>query len=304
MFHSAALAHTLTQLSVSHLRRGEAMDQTHLNTTDLITASEKLKDFLNKDKIEGAKHLQKNYNDSRGKKVRLWDMEMNNGSTVIERVIASLDARLEEALAADGLMRDQWGGTPITFSEETLRQTHTEALRKLKNTEFVRKLEERASKEEKAEGRRVGHRLASEFKEIMAERKEVKEGRDKNVSLIKYDFNEEIQKYIDEFYEKFRKLSPDIQALTTLHFLRGANVQVDTILGKRMANIKTVIQLLPLDLMSEDVIIPYLKGWGESLTKTSEQKIAGNVPQYRANNLPALEEARRHDKERICPPND
>jgi len=309
-FHSKELSHLLTQFNVSNLRRGETQDQMHLHTTDLISESEKLSDLINMTPEDIGTHIQAQYHETAPrsqygnmKVLPVHKIKVNGEATSLEKTLASLWERIEEQFTDNPQILTEWGGSPITFNNRTIFHAHYMALTELSQGDMVRGLKKNMSQDDILLGRRTGAYLAKKFRGIMEARAESQKERDSNVNLVTYDFHEEIQKMIDDLYERFNKLSPEVQAISTLYFLQGAAVRVNTVKGKKIANVKEVIQLLPLDLMSEDIVMPYLQMWGEHLIKPLAEKIADNVPQSedaRYEELQFIKEAKKHDQKE-CP---
>jgi len=281
-----------------------------LHTTDLISESEKLSDLINMTPEDIGTHIQAQYHETAPrsqygnmKVLPVHKIKVNGEATSLEKTLASLWERIEEQFTDNPQILTEWGGSPITFNNRTIFHAHYMALTELSQGDMVRGLKKNMSQDDILLGRRTGAYLAKKFRGIMEARAESQKERDSNVNLVTYDFHEEIQKMIDDLYERFNKLSPEVQAISTLYFLQGAAVRVNTVKGKKIANVKEVIQLLPLDLMSEDIVMPYLQMWGEHLIKPLAEKIADNVPQSedaRYEELQFIKEAKKHDQKE-CP---
>ena len=196
-------------------------------------------------------------------------VSVNDKITPIEELLSLLGkehlSRIE-SVDSDSQYISEWGGSPGMYTNGAYVTAHVNAMEKLENEWSSFAAERGITDSEMSKAVKLMSKIDRDFKALF---KDAKNSRPGKFIRLRAEYNDALQKVIDDHIDEWNNLSDNSQIYATLYYLSGTATRDRA--GKPALRVD-VRRLLPLDLMHGATIRSYGRLWWQMLQKDMDSK--------------------------------
>lgn len=272
-YNVGALMGVVRMYKYSQRRQGLNSYRNEANLSELAQSSKEVYDLMDMDDKKLLRKIKENA--YQGEDKRMESVSTNGKVTILEEVLSMYHKTFNEIY---GNTNYSEGGL-FYLPKAILENAHTMTIAKLfgvKSGTIFQKLQEigvTLTSDEIQTGKKFGKKVGNAFYDALDKnsyyRNEI--AKDEDSYVARPEYNEAIGQFVDNWIDRFTALPKNAQIVSTFEFLNGIHRIKEAKVGSE--KIKNVVEMLPIELMSEEALTIYFNEWAKSFDAVQGSRI-------------------------------